>query len=141
MSIQLITDGRNGRDERVILWRTGEYTYELDIGSGIHKTNQKFYEIEYDDAEHVFHVALMTYRDSPDEYELPRICEDHGMKYQVMTEVSSFDDGRPLLFATNSLAEAKRECREWAEYDDIYVWVEKDHKCVYSIDGYLEAAK
>ena len=31
------------------------------------------------------------------------------MKYQVMTEVSSFDDGRPLLFETNSLAEAQRE--------------------------------
>lgn len=141
MSIQFIADGRNGRDERVILWRTGEYTYELDIGSGIYKTNQKFYEIEYDDAKYFFHIALMTYRNSPDEDELPRICEDHGMKYQVMTEVSSFNDGRPLLHVTNSLAEAKRECREWAEYDDIYVWVEKDHKCVYSIDGYLEAAK
>ena len=142
MSIQLIADGRNSRDERVILWRTGEYTYELDIGSGIYKTNQKLYEMEYDDAMHVFHIVLMmTYSDSPDDYELPRISEDHGMKYQVMTEVSSFDDGRGLLHVTNSLAEAKRECREWAEWDDIYVWVEKDHKCVYSIDGYLEAAK
>ena len=31
MSIQVITDGHNGRGERVILWRTGEYTYELDV--------------------------------------------------------------------------------------------------------------
>jgi hypothetical protein len=62
------------------------------------------------------------------------------MKYQVMTEVSSFDDGRPLLFETNSLAEAKRECREWAEWDDIHVWVESSGKQVYSIDGYREAA-
>ena len=62
------------------------------------------------------------------------------MKYRVMTEVSSFDDGRPLLHETNSLIEARKECREWAEYDDIFVWVEdEDGDPIYSIDGYLEA--
>ena len=43
MSIQLITDGRNGRDERVILWRLGDYTYELEIGTGLYKKNIKFH--------------------------------------------------------------------------------------------------
>jgi hypothetical protein len=62
------------------------------------------------------------------------------MKYKVMTEVSSFDDGRPLLHETNSLREARKECREWAEYDDIFVWVEDEEgNPIYSIDGYLEA--
>ena len=41
--IQYITDGRNGKNERVVLWRTGEYTYELEING----KNLKFYETEY----------------------------------------------------------------------------------------------
>ena len=63
MSIQLITDGRNGRGERVILWRTGEYTYELDVGSGIYKKNLKFYETEYYEALDHFDAAVMNYQD------------------------------------------------------------------------------
>ena len=63
MSIQFITDGRYGRDERVILWRTGEYTYELDIGSGIYKKNLKFYETEYYEALEQFNAAVMNYQD------------------------------------------------------------------------------
>jgi hypothetical protein len=59
--IQLITDGYNGRDERVVLWRTGEYTYELDIGTGIHKKNLKFYETEYYEALEFFNNAIMNY--------------------------------------------------------------------------------
>jgi len=62
--IQLITDGRNGRGERVILWRTGEYTYELEIGSGINKKNLKFYETEYYDALDQFNAAVNNYQTS-----------------------------------------------------------------------------
>jgi hypothetical protein len=60
--IQYITDGRNGRDERVILWRTGEYTYELDIGTGIHKKNLKFYETEFYEALEQFNNAINNYQ-------------------------------------------------------------------------------
>jgi len=60
--IQYITDGYNGKDERVILWRTGEYTYELDIGTGIHKKNIKFYETEYYDALEQFDAAINNYQ-------------------------------------------------------------------------------
>ena len=42
VTIQYITDGVNGRDERVVLWRLGEYQYELEIGTGIHRKNLKF---------------------------------------------------------------------------------------------------
>jgi hypothetical protein len=61
MSIQLITDGINGRDERVVLWRTGEYTYELEIGTGIYKKNLKFYETEFGDAIGYFDAVLNNY--------------------------------------------------------------------------------
>ena len=60
--IQYITDGRNGRNERVVLWRTGEYTYELDIGTGIHKKNLKFYETEYYEAIEQFNGAITNYQ-------------------------------------------------------------------------------
>ena len=60
--IQYITDGRNGKNERVILWRTGEYTYELDIGSGIYKKNLKFYETEYYEALEQFNNAINNYQ-------------------------------------------------------------------------------
>ena len=63
MSIQYIADGYNGRDERVVLWRTGEYTYELEIGSGIHKKNLKFYETEYYEALAQFDAAVENYQE------------------------------------------------------------------------------
>jgi len=63
MSIQFIVDGVNGRNERVILWRTGEYTYELEIGSGIHNKNLKFYETEYYEALDVFNAAVGNYQE------------------------------------------------------------------------------
>jgi hypothetical protein len=63
MSIQLITDGRNGRDERVILWRLGDYTYELEIGTGLYKKNLKFHETEYYEALEHFNAAVMNYQD------------------------------------------------------------------------------
>ena len=62
-TIQLIVDGVNGRDERVILWRTGEYTYELEIGSGIHKKSLKFYETEYYEALEQFNAAVSNYQE------------------------------------------------------------------------------
>lgn len=61
--IQYITDGRNGKDERVILWRTGEYTYELDIGTSFYKTTLKFYETEYYEALEQFNAAINNYQD------------------------------------------------------------------------------
>jgi hypothetical protein len=63
MSIQLITDGRNGRDERVILWRTSDYTYELEIGTGLYKKNLKFHETEYHEALEHFNTAVTNYQD------------------------------------------------------------------------------
>jgi hypothetical protein len=63
MTIQFIVDGVNGRNERVILWRTGEYTYELEIGSGIHKKNLKFYETEYYEALDQFNAAVENYQE------------------------------------------------------------------------------
>lgn len=56
--IQYITDGRNGRNERVILWRTGEYTYELEING----KNLKFYETEYYEALDQFNAAIANYQ-------------------------------------------------------------------------------
>jgi len=64
MSIQLITDGRNGRDERVILWRTSEYTYELEIGTGIYRKNLKFHETEYYEALEHFNAAVENYTEA-----------------------------------------------------------------------------
>jgi len=61
--IQYITDGRNGKNERVVLWRTGEYTYELDIGTGIYKKNLKFYETEYYEALKYFDVAISNFQE------------------------------------------------------------------------------
>lgn len=61
--IQFIVDGVNGRDERVVLWRTGEYTYELEIGSGIHKKSLKFYETEYYDALDQFNAAVENFQE------------------------------------------------------------------------------
>jgi len=62
MSIQYITSGRNGNDERVVLWRTGEYEYELDIGSGIHKKNVKFYGTEFNEALEQFKSSIRNKR-------------------------------------------------------------------------------
>ncbi len=63
MSIQFIVDGVNGRDERVILWRMGEYTYELEIGTGIHKRSVKLANTEYYDALAAFDAAVENYQD------------------------------------------------------------------------------
>jgi len=62
MNIQCITSGRNGNDEKVVLWRTGEYEYELDIGSGIHKKNVKFYGTEFNEAFEQFMSSIRNKR-------------------------------------------------------------------------------
>lgn len=61
-TIQFIVDGVNGRDERVVLWRYGEYTYGLEIGSGIHKKNLPLYNTEYYDALDQFNAAVENYQ-------------------------------------------------------------------------------
>jgi hypothetical protein len=49
--------------------------------------------------------------------------------YRVVTEVSSkedaklMEDGRQILFETNNYQVARKECIEWAAYDDILVEV------------------
>ena len=57
--IQYITDGYNGRGDRVVLWRTGEYTYELEIAG----KNLKFYETEFGEAIGYFDAAIANYQD------------------------------------------------------------------------------
>jgi hypothetical protein len=56
--IQYITDGYNGRGDRVVLWRTGEYTYELEIAG----KNLKFYETEFYEALDQFNAAINNYQ-------------------------------------------------------------------------------
>lgn len=59
--------------------------------------------------------------------------------YLVITE---FDQ---IVHSTQDLEEAKRECAEWAEHDDILVVVMdsqqsgEPYKEVYRVDGYAEA--
>ena len=60
---QYIIAGTNGRGEKVVLWRTGEYTYMLEIGSGDTKKNLKFYETEYYEAIEQFNVVVDNYRE------------------------------------------------------------------------------
>ena len=61
INIQFIIDGYNQRGERVILWRKGDYNYELEIGSGIHKKSLPFYETEYYDALDMFDAAVESF--------------------------------------------------------------------------------
>jgi hypothetical protein len=61
MRIQYIIGGRNGRDERVVLWRTGNYAYELEIGTGIYRRNVALLNTEYYDALEQFDAAVENY--------------------------------------------------------------------------------
>jgi hypothetical protein len=63
MSIQYIARGYNGRMEPVVLWRTGEYTYSLEIGLGVNKKNLKFYETEFYEALDQFNAAIENYQE------------------------------------------------------------------------------
>lgn len=58
--IQFIIAGTNGKDEKVTLWRTGEYMYLLEIG----KTKQSFYETDYLEAIEDFNNACMNYTEA-----------------------------------------------------------------------------
>lgn len=75
-------------------------------------------------------------------------------KYQVVTSVSSLpaaprdERGRHILFESNNFSTARRECRQWAAEDDIYVEVVqrmnnevKSWFSVFSCDGYCEATE
>lgn len=67
-------------------------------------------------------------------------------KYRVVTEISSLedaellDDGRQILFETNNYQTARRECIEWAAWDDIYVEVLRGRAAVrFKCNGASEA--
>jgi hypothetical protein len=57
MNIQYIASGTNKRNERVVLWHTGDYRYDIDIGSGIYKRTIKFYT-EYGEALEQFRMCM-----------------------------------------------------------------------------------
>jgi len=48
--IQYIADGRLENGDRAVLWRTADYTYEIEIGYGTKKRTIYFTDIEYNDA-------------------------------------------------------------------------------------------
>ena len=57
MNIQYITSGTNKRGERVVLWHTGDYRYDIDICSGSHKRTIKFYT-DYSEALEQFEMCM-----------------------------------------------------------------------------------
>jgi len=66
--------------------------------------------------------------------------------YRVVTDHSSKDDaklmedGRQILVETNNYLVARRECIEWAAYDDILVQVLRPWGAVkFTCDGAYEA--
>lgn len=61
--IQFITDGINGRGERVILWRLHQYRYELEIGSGKNKRSVLLTNTEYYDALDQFNATVENFQD------------------------------------------------------------------------------
>ena len=67
-------------------------------------------------------------------------------KYRVITECSSKEDcaidffGRQVLVTTNNYQTARRECIEWAAYDDIVVYVVNQFGSIkFTCDGATEA--
>ena len=67
-------------------------------------------------------------------------------KYRVITECSSKEDcdldvfGRQVLLITNNYQTARRECIEWAAYDDILVCVvDQFGSAKFTCDGASEA--
>ena len=48
--IQYIADGRLETGDRAVLWRTADYTYEIEIGSGTKKRTIYLTDVEYNDA-------------------------------------------------------------------------------------------
>lgn len=67
-------------------------------------------------------------------------------KYRVITECSSKEDadtdlfGRQILLTTNNYQDARKECIEWAAWDDILVEVTDQFGYIkFSCDGAHEA--
>lgn len=67
-------------------------------------------------------------------------------KYQVVTDVSSLEDpkkndfGEDILFETNNFQIARKECIEWADFDDIVVRVRNKYLVEkFKCNGYAEA--
>jgi hypothetical protein len=52
--MQFIQSGRNTQGQRVILWRTGEYQYALEVAGRDQPISAEFY-----DALRVFHDAVI----------------------------------------------------------------------------------
>lgn len=70
----------------------------------------------------------------------------YPFKYRVVTECSSLegtkmmDDGRQILVETNNYQAARKECIEWAAFDDILVEVLGPYGQIkFACDGYSEA--
>jgi len=65
--------------------------------------------------------------------------QSYRRHYLVVTEFNQ------IVHSTEDLAEAERECAEWAEWDDILVVVQdsqaqgQPYKEVYRVDGYSQA--
>ena len=67
-------------------------------------------------------------------------------KYRVVTDVSSKEDaeldaqGRQILLETNNYQTARKECIQWAAYDDIQVWMLGSlGQTIWDCDGASEA--
>ena len=67
-------------------------------------------------------------------------------KYHVITAVSSLEPaeldekGRQILVKTNNFQTARKECIQWAAWDDIYVKVmDLDGDILFDCDGAEEA--
>ena len=63
MSIQYIADGYNKSRERVVLWRTGNYQYQLEIAGK--ETN---FSAEYYDALERFKGAVIEVKQAPEDF-------------------------------------------------------------------------
>jgi hypothetical protein len=70
----------------------------------------------------------------------------YPFKYRVVTDVSSKEDaeideqGRQILLKTNNYLTARKECIQWAAYDDIQVWLLGPYgQKLWDCDGAAEA--
>jgi hypothetical protein len=70
----------------------------------------------------------------------------YPFKYRVVTDVSSKEDaeideqGRQILFKTNNYLTARKECIQWAAWDDIQVWLLGPYgQTLWDCDGASEA--
>ena len=61
--VQLIALGHNGRAEPVKLWRTGDYSYEIEVGSAARMRTVKFPNTEYYDAMEAFDTLVDNYQE------------------------------------------------------------------------------